>query len=76
MTFIIIIIITLTIIINPFKFSGDAAFYSCTSLTQILLTSGITQIGPEGGIFQQTGVTSLTVPSTVTFMGEGLLLLL
>ena len=59
-----------------FYFSGDGSFLNCLSLTQILLTSGLTQIGPGSAIFENTGVTSLTVPSTVTAIGEGLLLLL
>ena len=50
--------------------SGDLSFYLCASITQIILTSGLTQIGPGTQIFQQTSVTSLTVPSTVTAMGE------
>ena len=70
----IILIITLTIIINPSFFSGDQSFYICTSLTQIVLTSGITQIGPGTGIFEYNDfLSSVTVPSTVTAIGEGLL---
>ena len=63
---IIIILIIFVIII-----SGTQSFYSCTQLTQIILTSGLTQISPGTGIFgYSTAVTSLTVPSTVTAMGE------
>jgi hypothetical protein len=77
----IIFIIIIHIILNynsdfHIYFSGDSAFSYCISLTQILLTSGITQIGPGTGIFAGTGVTSLTIPSTMTAIGEGLLLLL
>ena len=35
-----------------------------------MLTSGLVQIGPGGQIFQQTAVTSITIPSSVTTMGE------
>ena len=60
------IIITIIIISS---FSGGRLFYSCASLSQIVLTSGLVQIGPGSGIFQQTAVTSITIPSSVTAMG-------
>ena len=53
-----------------FFFSGDSSFYACTSLTQIVLTSGLVQIGPGIRIFQQSAVRSLIIPSSVTAMGE------
>ena len=65
-----------------FFFLGNYAFYLCSSLTQITLTSGLTVIG--GWMFDMnTGTTSnptllgtVTIPSSVTSIGEGLLLLL
>ena len=53
-----------------FLFSGNDAFRYCYSLSQIVLTSGLPQIGPGQGIFYGSGVTSVTIPSTVTAMGE------
>ena len=35
-----------------------------------MLTSGLSQIGPGVEIFSLSGVTSVTIPSTVTAMGE------
>ena len=66
----IIIIIVIIIIIYDFFLSGSQSFFYCTSLTQIVLTSGLPQIGPGGYIFQQTAVTSLIIPSTITAMSE------
>ena len=56
--------------IYDFFFPGSESFQGCNSLTQIVLTSGLVQIGPEGNIFYQTAVKSLIIPSTVTAMGE------
>ena len=55
---------------NIFTFSGGNSFSGCNSLSQIVLTSGLVQIGPGIQIFYATAVTSLIIPSSVTFMGE------
>ena len=50
---------------------GGSAFYQCSSLTEVLLTGGLTILG--GGMFNM-GVTTLlpliTIPSTVTSTGR------
>ena len=50
-------------------FSGDYSFSGFNSLTQIVLTSGLVQIGPGAQIFQYSAVKSLTIPSSVTAIG-------
>ena len=51
---------------------GGYAFSQMTSLSHVLLTSGLTIIGPD--MFNMNGgnatLSSITIPSTVTFIGE------
>lgn len=55
---------------------GDNAFYLCSSLSQILLISGLTVIGKE--MFAMNGVSSaliaITIPSTITAIGKFILI--
>ena len=47
---------------------ANAVFSSCTGLTSITLSEGLTSIG-ESAFNYCTGLTSLTIPSTVTSLG-------
>lgn len=46
---------------------GDSAFRDITTLTSLTLNSGVTSIGTQS--FQNLGITTVTIPSTVTSMG-------
>ena len=47
---------------------GDYAFRSITTLTSLTLNSGVTSIGQQS--FDNLGITTVTIPSTVTSMGN------
>ena len=47
---------------------GSFAFAGCTALKSIALPDGLKFIGPSA--FSSSGLTSITIPSTVTFMGQ------
>ena len=48
---------------------GDEAFYNCGQLTNIVLPSSLETIGIFA--FNSTGLTSLTIPASVTSIGRG-----
>lgn len=48
---------------------GDDAFYNCGQLTNIVLPSSLETIGIFA--FNSTGLTSLTIPASVTSIGRG-----
>jgi len=47
---------------------GDYAFRNITTLTSLTLNSGVTSIGRQS--FENLGITTVTIPSTVTSMGD------
>ena len=47
---------------------GDYAFANITTLTSLTLNSGVTSIGQQ--TFNNLGITTVTIPSTVTSMGN------
>ncbi len=47
---------------------GDAAFYGATALKSVVMAEGLTTIGEEA--FYGSGVEELTIPSTVSSIGE------
>ena len=47
---------------------GEEAFYGCTSLKTVDLPEGMTTINP--GLFSNSGVTELKIPSTVEVIGD------
>ena len=49
---------------------GGQAFTGCSLLSQIIFISGLSQIGPGVQIFQETALTSLTLPSSLTAIGN------
>ena len=53
-------------------FVGSGAFLRCTSLKEIVLINGLTVIGM--GMFYMSTLKSVMIPSTVTNIGEDLLL--
>ena len=56
--------------------AGTLSFYSCSALTKVLLISGLTVIGAD--MFDMspgfTSLASLTIPSTLTKIGEFIIL--
>lgn len=47
---------------------GDSAFRNITTLTSLTLNSGVTSTGRQS--FENLGITTVTIPSTVTSMGD------
>lgn len=47
---------------------GTGAFQGCTELTSVTLNSGLQTIGDQA--FYNTGIGSITIPATVTSIGE------
>ena len=48
---------------------GVGSFYGCNSLSQVELISGLTVVG-EKMFYLATGISSITIPSTVTSIGR------
>ena len=72
-----LIIITRShLLYDYYLFIGDRAFERCSSLTQILLTPGLTVIGfamfdmYNGGASNPTLLGTVTIPSSLTSIGE------
>ncbi len=57
------------IMLNKVISIGNAAFESCGRLTNVALGANLTNIG--GGAFSGSGLTSITIPSTVANIGVG-----
>jgi hypothetical protein len=53
----------------PVTAIGDRAFYECTSLTSVSMSSGLTYIG-ERAFYKCTGLTSVSIPDGVTSIGR------
>ena len=51
---------------------GDQAFYSCTSLTKVIINEGVKSIG-SGAFYNCNALTYIYIPSTVTSIGQGAL---
>ena len=51
---------------------GEYAFYGCSGLTELFIPGSVTDIGPYA--FAYTGLTSLTIPESVTIIKEGVFL--
>lgn len=55
----------------------DGAFRRCSNLTTIILPNTLTAIGDQGsgyygyGVFEESGITSINIPSSVTFIKYG-----
>ena len=49
---------------------GEGCFWDCTRLTHISLPANLQRIG--GGCFTSTGVTELTIPASVTYIGDNI----
>ena len=47
---------------------GNAAFYFCGSLTEIIIPHGVTSVGSLA--FNATAITSILLPSSITTVGE------
>ena len=47
---------------------GDSAFRLCTKLTSVIIPATVKRIGNES--FRRSGITSITVPDSVTIIGE------
>lgn len=59
------------VIPNATKSIGDNAFYSCHNLSSVILNEGLQEIGKD--VFTETALSEITIPSTVTKIGEGAL---
>ncbi len=53
----------------PVTSIGRSAFYSCSNLTSVRISSGVTSIG-NGAFSQCHGLTSITIPNSVKFIDE------
>lgn len=54
---------------QPVRRVGDAAFYNCTSLTNVIIGTNVTSIG-DNAFGVCTHLTSVTIPAGVTNIGE------
>lgn len=56
------------VIPNATKSIGDNAFYMCHNLSSVILNEGLQEIGKNA--FTETALDEITIPSTVTTMGD------
>ena len=47
---------------------GISAFYSCTSLTSVVIPSSVTSIGDDA-FYSCTSLASVVIPNSVTYIG-------
>ena len=48
---------------------GESAFYYCTELTEVTISSSVTKL--SGAFYQCSGLKKITVPKTVTEISNG-----
>ena len=63
--------VSVIIIINNYNLfsKGSQSFYSCSSLTQIILSNGLSVIG-DYIFYGSTALSSIIIPSTITSIGK------
>lgn len=66
---------TLNSVDNVYMYMGNpgSVFYYCAAVTQIILSNGLTFLSYQ--MFYRNNITTLVIPSTITYMGDLICLL-